>query len=157
MTESQFAILQAASCEPGTEALSPLDKHHDLVQGAERLIVSEDRSVGGHLGSSRGARFRTYERLMQYAKEVEGTLFNTRSLKQAIESIYQSPLRSSATHTLNRLLRTGISNEDLAMLAINLWEIGQLCIVDENQETQEVQIICSLGLRANREENTDAN
>ena len=157
VTESQFAILQAASCEPETEALSPLDKHHDLVQEAARLIVSEDRSVGGHLGSSRGARFQTYERLMQYAKEVEGTLFNTLSLKQAIESIYQSPLRRSAIDTLNRLLRSGISDEAFALRVIVLWEMNQLCLVEKEQRIREPQIICSLGLRANREENTDAN
>ena len=157
VTESQFAILQAASCGPETEALSPLDKHHSLVEEGARLIVSEDRSVGGHLGSSRGARFRTYERLMQYAKDVEGTLFNTRSLKQAIESIYQSPLRRSATDTLNRLLRGGISDEAFASRVIELWEMNQLCLVEEEQQTREAQIICSLGLRANREENTDAN
>ena len=157
VTESQFAILQAASCEPETEALSPLDKHHDLVQEAARLIVSEDRSVGGHLGSSRGSRFRTYEHLMQYAKEVEGTLFNTPSLKQAIESIYQNPLRRTATDTLNRLLSSGISDEVLALRVIELWEMNQLCLVKEEQQTREPQIICSLGLRANREENTDAN
>ena len=94
VTESQFAILRAASCKPNTEALPSLDKHHDLVQNAAELIVSEERSVGGgHLGSPRGARFRTYDRLMQYTKDIEETLFNTRSLRQAIQSIYQSPLR----------------------------------------------------------------
>ena len=157
VTESQFAILRAASCKPNTEALPSLDKHHDLVQNAAELIVSEERSVGGHLGSPRGARFRTYDRLMQYTKDIEETLFNTRSLRQAIQSIYQSPLRRSATDTLNRQLRSGISDEALAELVIRLWENDRLCIVEEDGETREPQIICSLGLRANREENTDAN
>ena len=157
VTESQYAILQAAACKPETEAQPPLNEHHHLVQEAARLIATEERSIGGGLGRPSGARRRTYDRLTQHAKDTEGTLFNTRELEQVIDTIYRYPLRQTATDTLNRQLRTGISNEDLAMLAINLWEIGQLCIVDENQETQEVQIICSLGLRANREENTDAN
>ncbi len=147
VTESQFAILQAAACKPDIEALPPLEEHHNLVQEAARLIVSEERSVGGQLGRPSGARFRTYERLTQYAKDMEGTLFNTRELKQVIEAIYRHPLRQTATDTLNRQLRSHISNEDLAALVIDLWETERLCIVEEKRQTREPQIVCSLGLR----------
>ena len=54
VTESQFTILQAAACEPNTEALPPLEEHHRLVEAAARLIVSEERSVGGQLGRPSG-------------------------------------------------------------------------------------------------------
>ena len=147
VTESQYAILQAAACKPDTEALPPLEEHHRLVQEAARLIVSEERSVGGQLGRPSGARFRTYERLKDYATEVEGTLLNTPQLKQVIEAIYRHPLRQRATDTLNRQLRSSISNKDLADLVINLWETDQLCIIEEERQTQEPQIVCSLGLR----------
>ena len=146
-TESQFAILQAAACKPDTDTLQPFEEHHRLVQEAARLIVSEERSVGGQLGRPSGARFRAYERLTQYAKDVEGTLFNTRELKQVIEAIYRHPLRQTATDTLNRQLRSSISNEDLAALVIDLWETERLCIVEEERQTREPQIVCSLGLR----------
>ena len=157
VTESQYAILQVAACKPETEAQSPLNEHHHLVQEAARLIATEERSVGGGLGRPSGARRRTYDRLTQHAKDTEGTLFNTRELEQVIDTIYRYPLRQAATDTLNRQLRSGISNEDLASRVIDLWETGELCIIDEDQQTREPQIICSLGLRANREENTDAN
>lgn len=147
VTESQFTILQAAACEPNTEALPPLEEHHRLVEEAARLIVSEERSVGGQLGRPSGARFRTYERLKDYASEVEGTLLNTPQLKQVIEAIYRHPLRQTATDRLNRQLRSGISNENLAELVIDLWETGRLCIIDEERQTREPQIVCSLGLR----------
>ena len=149
VTESQFAILQAAACEPDTEAFLPLEEHHRLVEEAARLIVSEERTIGGQLGHPSGARFRTYERLKDYAAGVEGTLFNTRELNQVIEAIYRYPLRQTATDTLNRQLRSRISNEDLAALVIDLWETERLCIVEEEQQTRELQIICSLGLRVN--------
>ena len=149
VTESQFAILQAAACEPDTEALPPLAEHHRLVQEATRLIVSEERSVGGQLGRPSGARFRTYSRLTQHAKDMEGTLlFNTPELRQAIETIYRYPLLQTATDTLNRQLRSGISNKDLADLVIDLWETDRLCIVEEERQTREPQIVCSLGLTA---------
>ena len=147
VTESQFTILQAAACEPDTEALSPLEEHHYLVQEAARLIVSEERSVGGQLGRPSGARFRTYERLKDYASEVEGTLLNTPQLKQVIEAIYRYPLRQTATDTLNRQLRSSISNENLAALVIELWETERLCIIEQERQTREPQIVCSLGLR----------
>ena len=147
VTESQFAILQAAACKPDTEALSPLEEHHHLVQEAARLIVSEERSVGGQLGRPSGARFRTYERLKDYASEVEGTLLNTPQLKQVIEAIYRYPLRQTATDTLNRQLRSSISNENLAALVIELWETERLCIIEQERQTREPQIVCSLGLR----------
>lgn len=157
VTESQFAILQAAACEPDTEALPPLKEHHRLLEEAARLIVSEERSVGGQLGRPSSARFRTYERLKDYASAVEGTLLETRALRQVIEAIYRHPLRQTATDTLNRQLRSGISNEDLAALVIDLWETNRLCVIEEERQTREPQIVCSLGLATNREENTNAN
>ena len=156
VTESQFAILQAAACQPDTEALPPFEEHHRLVEEAARLIVSEERTVGGQLGRPSGARFRAYERLKDYASEVEGTLLATQTLRRVIDNIYRYPLRQTATDTLNRQLRSGISNKDLADLVIDLWETERLCIIEEERQTREPQIVCSLGLRASPEENANA-
>ena len=146
VTESQFTILQAAACKPETEALQPLEKHHHLVHEAAKLIVSEDRRIGGQLGRSTGARFRTYQRLKDHASEIKDTLFETADLKQVIENIYRHPLRPVAKDTLNRQLRLGMSNEGLADLVIDLWNNGKLCIVEEEIEMKEPKIVCSLGL-----------
>ena len=146
VTESQFTILQAAECKPDAEALQPLEEHHHLVDVAAKLVISEDRRIGGQLGHSTGARFRTYERLKDYASEVEGTLFAKPELKQVIDNIYRYPLRPVAKDTLNRQLRLGISNETLADLVIDLWNDGRLCIIEEEIEMKEPKIVCSLGL-----------
>ena len=148
VTESQFTILSAAACEPDTLAVSPFENHHDLVRKGTELIITEERSIGGGLGRPSGARFRTYERLTRYAEEVRGTVFDIPELRRAIDDIYRYPLRQSATDTLNRKLRSGISNRALAELVIDLRNEDRLCIVQEERQTQEPQIICSLGLRA---------
>jgi superfamily II DNA or RNA helicase len=152
VTESQFTILRAAACEPDTPALPRHDNHHDLVrQGVER-IASEEKSIGGQLGRPSGARFRTYERLKRYADAVKDTLFDTPQLRRAIEDIYTYPLRQVAIDTLNRQLRSSISDADLAQRVIELREEDRLCIIHEEEEMQEPRIICSLGLRGSEED-----
>ncbi|RKU30642.1 NgoFVII family restriction endonuclease, partial [Candidatus Poribacteria bacterium] len=150
VTESQFAILQAAACAPNTEALPPLQEHHDLVRKGTELILTEERLIGGQLGRPSGARFRTYQRLQQYAERIRGTLFDTPELKRAIDDIYRYPLRQAATDTLNRQLRTGITDEALANLVMLLRDEERLCVVQAARQTAEPQIICSLGLVAEK-------
>ena len=146
VTESQFEILKAAECAPDTPALPRQENHHELVRKAVELIAAEEKSVGGQLGRPSGARFRTYERLKRYSEQVKGTLFELPELVKAIEEIYRFPLRQSATDTLNRQLRAGISDEKLAELVMALRDEDRLCIVHEEERPNEPQIICSLGL-----------
>ena len=110
------------------------------------LIVAEEKSVGGQLGRPSGARFRTYERLKRYAGHVKDTLFDSPQLAKAIEEIYRFPLRPSATDTLNRQLRAGITDEKLAELVMALRDEDRLCLVQEDEQPAEPQILCSLGL-----------
>jgi superfamily II DNA or RNA helicase len=148
VTESQFEILKAAECDPGTLPLPRQQNHHDLVRKGVELIAKEEKSVGGQLGRPSGARFRTYERLKHHAEQVKGTLFDTIELAKAVEEIYRFPLRQSATDTLNRQLRAGITDGRLAELVLALRDDDRLCIVSEEEQAGEPQIICSLGLAA---------
>lgn len=146
VTESQFEILKAAACAPATPALERQSNHHDLVRKAVDFVVSEEKSVGGQLGRPSGARFRTYERLKRHSEQVKGTLFQSPELAKAIEEIYRFPLRQSATDTLNRQLRAGISDDKLAELVMALRDDDRLCLIHEEEQSAEPQIICSLGL-----------
>jgi hypothetical protein len=152
ITESQFAILKAAECQPETPAVPRHNNHHDLVRKAVELIASEEKSIGGQLGRPSGARFRTYERLKRHADKTRGTPLENPQLRRAIEEIYNYPLRQVAVDILNRQLRSGISDEDLAQRVIELREEGRLCIIHEEEESREPRIICSLGLAERTEE-----
>lgn len=146
VTESQFAILRAAECKADTPAIPRLENHHDLVRKGVELVVEEEKSIGGQLGRPSGARFRTYERLKKYADQVKGTLFESEELLKALNDIYRYPLRQTATDTLNRQLRSGIADDNLAQLVVALRDEGRLCLIHEEEQTQEPRIICSMGL-----------
>ena len=150
VTESQFDILRAAECAPGTPALPRHETHHALVAKAAEHVAREEKQVGGQLGRPSGARFRTYERLKRYAESVRGTLFDTEGLRRAVDDVYHHPLRQAAADTLNRQLRSGVSDEVLAELVLALREDGRLCVAHEQDERREPSIICSLGLVQDR-------
>jgi len=82
---------------------------------------------------------------------MKGTLFVSEELLKAIDEIYRYPLRQSAIDTLNRQLRSGISNQQLSELVVALRTDDRLCIVSEEAEKREPQIICSLGLFRRRD------
>ncbi len=152
VTESQFAILKAAECPPDTPPLERHPDHHEMVHKAVEMIVEEERSVGGQLGRPSGARFRAYERLKNYIESVRGTLYERPELLKAVDEIYRFPLLQSAIDTLNRQLKSGMSDQDLAQLVMGLRADNRLCRVSEEQAAMEPQIICSLGLRGRRED-----
>jgi SNF2 family DNA or RNA helicase len=153
VSESQFEILNAARCAPESPPLPRADYHHDAVQTGIRQIVENQRNspAGGQLGRPSGARFRTYERLKNFAATQRGTLFEAeyeaRGLYKAVDEIYRYPLRQTAVDTLNRQMKAGITDDGLAELVIGLREDDRLCIISDGEsDFQEPRIICSLGL-----------
>ena len=149
VTESQFTILKAAECAPDTPAIPRHERHHEMVAHGVKLIVDIEKSVGGQLGRPSGARFRTYERLKAFANDIKGTLLARPELNKAVEEIYKFPLLQSATDTLNRQLKSGVGDAELADLVIALRQDARLCRVTDDQTTAEPQLICSMGLRKN--------
>jgi superfamily II DNA or RNA helicase len=151
VTQSQLAILRAISCDVLTPALPRPAEQHDLVRhGVEHILEEETHGAVGQLGSRSGARLRTYQRLLHFVEATKKSLFPAPpELHKAIDEIYRYPLQESARDTLNRQLRAGVSDDDLASLVIALRDANRLCHVqEESEEVQEPQIICSLGLFA---------
>ena len=146
ITESQLEILSAAECRADTPAQPHHESHHQLVVDGVRHAVREEKRIGGQLGRPSGARFRTYTRLKQHTEAIKGQLFDVDALHKAIDDIYRYPLRQSAVDTLNRQLRSGVGDAQLADIVMSLREEDRLCQGGDDAEAQEPQIICSLGL-----------
>jgi len=147
LTQSQLTILKAAQCNVDTKALHKIENHHELVKKAIDYIKDDEKNTGGTLGKKTGVKYRCYMRLDRYCKEYQNSLFVTEELKKAIDDIYKYPLKEFARETLNRQLKSGISDDQLASLVISLREEDKLCIVNEDdQPFKEPQIICSMGL-----------
>jgi hypothetical protein len=148
VTQSQFQILKAVKCGPDVEPLERFEKHHELVKFGLNHIKETEAKVGGQLGKKTGARYRAYNRLERYASQNEGTLWITEELKRAIQDIYDYPMREFARETINRQLKTGITDEELANLVVSLREDVKLSLIgDDDSKQKEPQIICSMGLK----------
>ena len=129
--------------------------HHQLVADGAKHIAQMARNIGGQLGRPSSARYRAYNRLKEYAEGIRGQLFDSEDLRQAINDIYRYPLRQTAVDTLNRQMRSGIDDPGLADLVIQMRDEDRLCIMEQNDtETQEPRIICSMGLFDHENEET---
>ena len=146
VTESQFAVLRAAECAPGTPAVPRLAQHHELVALGLQLAVSQDKAIGGGLGRPSSPRRRAYERLKPYATEQMKTLFRDEELERALDDLYQRPLLESAADLLNRLMRGGVNDEELAGAVKSLREEARLTYTEDDTALREPRVVCSLGL-----------
>jgi hypothetical protein len=148
VTESQFTVLRAAECEAGTPALPRVEHHHDLVANGLHLAVSQDKSVGGGLGRPSNPRRRAYERLKHYSEQQMNTLFRDEELERALDDIYQRPLLETAADLLNRLMRSGVNDEELGDAVKSLREEGRLTYAEEDAALRDPRVVCSMGLIA---------
>ncbi|MGA1357856.1 MAG: helicase-related protein, partial [Prochlorothrix sp.] len=136
VTQSQMRILRMARCSLDTPALPRHPQHHELVTRGAELIAEQTKTVAGTLGNKRSAAARTYDRLMAYTQHVreampllaQGTEWE--NLERAIEEINQHPLKHNAIARLNRELKAGISDEQLAKLVTFLREHDALCVIN---------------------------
>ncbi|MCE5348164.1 MAG: phospholipase D-like domain-containing protein [Bacteroidales bacterium] len=147
ITQSQLTILKAAACTQEEPPRFKIPEHHSLVKKGVEFIKEDEKNSGGSLGRKTGVKYRVYLRLDNYCKEYDETLFINDSVKKAVDDIYKYPLKEFARETLNRQLKSGISDEDLVQLVVSLREEDKLCISEiDEMPAKEPQIICSLGL-----------
>ncbi len=146
ISQSTLSIFRAAACEPDTLAMPRHELHHNLVRAGVVHSLKEQSSPGGQLGRPSGARFKTYERLKRYEAGSVGTLFGSPDLSRAIEEILRFPLFQTAIDSLNRQIKAGLDDAQLAELVIGLRRDGRLCQVSDDERSVEPSIVCSMGL-----------
>ncbi len=148
VTESPVRVLRAAACTAETPALSRRADHHPLVAQALTIVHDErSKTPTGQLGRKTGARYKAYERLNEFLRHRQGDLFLTDHIRAAIQAIYDHPLTTEAADKLNRQLRLGISDDDLAALITGLHRDDRLVLVNlHDPALREPRIVCSLGL-----------
>jgi len=146
VTESQFTILRAAECTPDAAPVPRAENHHELVARGLQLAVVQDKSVGGGLGRPSSPRRRTYERLRHYSEAMANTLFRDEELERALDDIYLRPLLETAADVLNRLMRGGVNDEELASAVKSLREDGRLTYAEDDAALREPRVVCSMGL-----------
>ncbi|MDI9334005.1 MAG: helicase-related protein [Cytophagales bacterium] len=146
VTESQYKVLRGAECLPDTPAVPRLDAHHELVARGLAMAASLDKAVGGGLGRPSSPRRRAYERLKHYASEHMKTLFRDEELERALDDMYQHPLLESAADLLNRLMRSGVNEEELASAVKSLREESRLTYTEDAATLREPRVVCSMGL-----------
>jgi superfamily II DNA or RNA helicase len=148
ITQSQYTILKAAECGSDEPPLQRLANHHDLVAKGVDFASQHDSMTATSLGKKSGAKYRAYMRLDRYCKENEGTLFVSEELKRAVDDILNHTLTEFARETLNRQMKAGINDQELAQLVVSLRDDDRLVISsDEDAPVRDPQIICSLGLK----------
>jgi Helicase conserved C-terminal domain/PLD-like domain len=146
ITESQYTILRAAECAPDTPALPRAENHHELVATGLKLALAQEKSVGGGLGRPSSPRRRAYERLKNYAESQANTLFRDDELERIVDDIFRNPLLESSADLLNRLMRAGVNDEELALAAKSLREEGRLTYAEDEAALREPRVVCSMGL-----------
>lgn len=157
VTQSQMRILRMARCSIDTPPLPRHPQHHELVTRGAELIAEQTKTVAGTLGNKRSAAARTYDRLMAYTQHVRETTpllamgTEWESLERAIEEINQHPLKQNAIARLNREIKAGISDEQLAKLVTFLREHDALCVINPEEQRDGAQIICSMGIFSSKQ------
>lgn len=149
-SRSLYKILKVLECSLDTPALEKIKDHHFLVGKAMSLAKQMEKTEGGHLGKRSSVRYKTYMQLKRHYEEQAGTLFENTELKKAIDEIYKYPMQENAKSLLNRRIRLGLEDEELANLVIDMRNEGRLCNVTDGDASQqrEAQIICSMGLKS---------
>lgn len=145
VTQSQLTILKAMACDAYTPSLEPLEKHHELVDRALASVSEMNFKTSGVLGSRFSTKYKVVTMMETYMQQ--NPVFATPELKEAIDQIYNYPIREQSKFTLGQMLKRGDMADAFAEYLVEMYNANQLCIVAEEQEGKEARVICAMGLK----------
>ena len=145
VTQSQLTILKAMACDAYTPSLEPLEKHHELLDRALASVSEMNFKTSGVLGSRFSTKYKVVTMMETYMQQ--NPVFATPELKEAIDQIYNYPIREQSKFTLGQMLKRGDMADAFAEYLVEMYNANQLCIVAEEQEGKEARVICAMGLK----------
>lgn len=145
VTQSQLTILKAMACSANEPALQPFENHHELVD--KGLAAASEMSVktNGALGSRFSTKYKVVTLMEDYMRV--NPLYATKELKEAVDQIYNFPMREQTKYTLGVMLRRGDLVDAFADYLVEMYSANQLCIVSDEDSGGESRVICSMGLK----------
>jgi hypothetical protein len=145
VTQSQLTILKALQCSANEKAIDSLDNHHELVSKALESIGKISTKTSGILGSRFSTKYKVVTLLDQYMKE--NPILTTTELKEAVNQIYNYPLREQAKFTLGQMLKRNDDVNYFVDYITDVYKANQLCIVLEEGSGKDDRVVCSMGLK----------
>lgn len=147
VSQSQVAILKAMACSADEPALAPLDCHHDILGKALNVVGETKVSTSGILGSRFSTRTKIVNLLEDFIGNPTNALFATTELKEALDQIYNYPLREGPKTTLGQMLKRGDQVDYITDYITEMYKANLLCIVGEDGEQRDARVICSMGIK----------
>lgn len=145
VTQSQLTILKALECSANEKAIEPLDNHHELVSQALASIGKVSTKTSGILGSRFSTKYKVVTLLDQFMKN--NPILTTTELKEAVNQIYNYPLREQAKFTLGQMLKRNDDVNYFVDYITEVYKANQLCIVLEKGSDKDDRVVCSMGLK----------
>lgn len=147
VTTGQWTILQAAACSAATPALEVPQSHHDLVSEAVAALAQSHRQTGIGLGSTTGARFKTYGILTRFYESQKGALDLYSELGEISTLMQNKPFCNAAVTQINAQLHLNANDSAICHLLIDLYKRGALFPAEDDGATDdEPRLVCSLAL-----------
>lgn len=145
VTQSQLTILKAMACDSQEPALEPLERHHDMVDRALATVNEMGTKTSGVLGSRFSTKYKVVTMMERFIEN--DPIYATQELKEAVDQIYNYPMREQTKFTLGQMLKRGDMIDDFAEHLVEMYNANQLCIVSDETDGKEARVICSMGLK----------
>jgi superfamily II DNA or RNA helicase len=146
LTQSQWQILKAASCDATTPAAPLADNHHTLIEAGVAAALDTEKAAGGGLGKTTGARYKAWHVLKRHHESVRGTLFDSPELNAVADALHGAPLQQSAADSINLQFKIGANDQHIVELLLMLHEEKHLVQQLDEDDQSSPRLICSMGL-----------